>query len=135
MIYDVVDEDLNDDLIERACKVENVKLSKALNSPKYVVLDWRYYPIDKLKDILPSLDKDIIRDYCLDGKMVNNVEVLFEMFKYVEEEDEGNLWSDLVDNNRFISHEFYISQSYRQNFDIWVKMLHKPMLNTEVVSC
>jgi len=57
MILDAKDENITPELLKEAMKYdyEKVELSKAINSPYYIILDWRDYPVEKFEKLLDSL--------------------------------------------------------------------------------
>jgi hypothetical protein len=124
MIVKVNDIELNNEVLISAMKWSNNRSSieKVLGeSPKYIILDWRGVDISKIKGILPNLDEDICREYIQDTKQtINNIDVLFEFYKHLEYPDEIMLWDSLVDNH-IISNDFYLLNTYKQNFDILMK--------------
>ena len=124
MIVKVNDIELNNEVLINAMKWSNnrASLEKVLGeSPKYTILDWRGVDIFKIKGILPNLDEDICREYIQDTKQtINNIDVLFEFYKHLEYPDEIMLWDSLVDNH-IISNDFYLLNTYKQNFDILMK--------------
>ena len=124
MIIKINDKELTNKILIDSMKWSNNKVSieKVLGeSSKYIILDWLEVDSSKIKDILPSLDKDICRKYIQDIKQtINNIDVLFEFYKYLEYPDEIMLLDSLVDNH-IISNELYMSNTYRQNFDMLMK--------------
>lgn len=125
MIINVNDIELTNEILDNSIKWDNnrVSLKKVLGeSPKYIILDWRRFDPRNITNILPNLDKEICRNYIQCRKQtINNIEVLFEFYKYLEFPDEFMLWNSLVDSH-IISNELYISNTYRQNFDILMKL-------------
>jgi len=124
MIIKVNDIELTNQVLIDAMKWSNNRSSieKVLSeSPKYTILDWKDVDPLKIKETLPTLDEDICREYIQDVKQtINNTEVLFEFYKHLEYPDQIMLWDALVDN-RIISHDFYMSNTYKQNFDILMR--------------
>jgi len=124
MIVKANDIELNNEVLINAMKWSNnrVSIKKVLgNSPKYIIIDWRSVDPFKVKEILPTLDKDICREYIQDVKQtINNTEVLFEFYKHLEYPDQIMLWDSLVDSH-IISNEVYMLNTYKQNFDILMK--------------
>ena len=125
MIIKVNDIELTNEILINAIKWDNnrVCLEKVLGeSSKYIILDWRGVDPIIIINILPNLDKEICRSYIQCRKQnINNIAVLFEFYKYLELPDEFMLWDLLVDNH-LISNELYMLNTYKQNFDILMKL-------------
>ena len=116
MLVKLVDVEITKDLIKEGLKWRdrNVALKNAINKKKYTVLDWR-----DLKDFdFSLLDEEDLWDFnYLD---INNIELVYKFFNFIDQ-DEELLWNFLVDDH-IISHELYMKNTHRENFDILMKM-------------
>lgn len=117
--------EINEKTLKEASKLHNItSLKNILNSPKYLVIDWKDANIVDVKNKLKKIDKDVIIDYISDmsNQFVNNDEVLFEMIKYCDKKDPDLLWIYLVDNN-IIHNKLYELNSDIENFNILLKFV------------
>ena len=83
--------------------------SKKVNSPKYLIIDWKDADLSKLD--MSLIDRDVIDTFMCYKKYINNRELLGMIYKKIELPGEEYLWNSVVDNNRYISHEFYLKNS------------------------
>ena len=122
MIVKATDIEINKEVLEDSLRFERVKVEKAINSPKYTIIDWAGFPLDKFKELLETLDDEDFHEYFNFGKNVNNKEILLASYKKFDSESEEVLWNQLVDC-RVISDGLYQKQTYEENFDLLFKMM------------
>ncbi len=117
---------LNNDILERGFKwyEKNVSLKNAEKNNQYLVIYWDDLSVEDFEKILPTLDKYHISGY-LDTQNIDNKEIIYLMLKHVETPNEEYLWTRVVDSERLISHELYLENTYRENFELWYKVYKK----------
>ncbi len=108
----------NDETLELLRKTQNstATLSKKVNSPKYLVIDWAGVDPQSI-DFHTVVDLDLLDD---DG-MINDDEVIKEFYRRRELSNEEYLRNSLVDNH-IISDELYQKNTYEENLHIFCKM-------------
>lgn len=122
MIIDISKENITNELLVEGgkCFFTTITPKTMRNSSKYLVLNWDNLSVEQFLEVLPTIDKDHIRNF-LFSETVKNKDILFNMFKHIEEPNEEYLWNGVVDA-RYISNEMYLKNTYEENFDIWFKM-------------
>ncbi len=127
MILDAKNENITKELLEDALRYNRVKLSKAINSPKYIVLDWRGYPSEGFRELLDSLDEEVFNYYFSENiYLVNNPELLKIIYTKKSEDIIARkatpeyYWIRLVDWN-VISDDAYTKMSDNDRLDMCVK--------------
>lgn len=94
-------------------------VSKQINSPKYLVIDWR--GVDPTTIDFENLYNLEVMDDGYDEGFINDDEVLKAFFRFRETSNEEFLWSYLVDDN-IISDEVYQKNTYEENLNIMCKV-------------
>ena len=125
MIVKAIDTQITDDLLENGSKWSDrsVGITRAINSPKYTVIDWRGMKADDLD--LSKLDDERIDEYANAVELINNKEILLKIYKHLDTvvyRNEAVLWNSLVDCH-VISDELYHLQTYEENFNLYFKTI------------
>lgn len=123
----------NNETLKKCNKCHNVDLKRAINSPKYLIIDWTGV---KPEDIdFSNIDDDLMRDY-LSPKNINNKEVLGFLIQKYDKKDPELLWIYLVDFERAISHELYVKNTFDENMNVLMKITNflVPVATVEAVN-
>jgi hypothetical protein len=122
MIIDISKEVITNELLQEGQKWfwKDITKKTMKNSTKYLVLNWDNLSVEQFLTVLPNLDENHINNYLNSGG-IKDKDILLNMFKHIETENEEYLWNGVVDT-RYISDEVYQKNTYEENFDIWFKM-------------
>ena len=128
MIKSFNDLEFNEEILKQYLKTleSPAEHSKKVNSPKYLIIDWKGADLSKFD--INMINKDDICDLLCYPKYINNRELLGMLYKKIELPSQEYLWGRLVDDERFISHEFYLTNTYEENLDIYYNKLIKRVL-------
>lgn len=103
--------------IEMALRADNVEEKRAINSPKYLIIDWRGV---KPEDVdVKDIDIDLLREY-VEPRNINNKAVLMKLTNIVDLKDPEFLWIWLVDEGR-MSNQTYLNNTESENYDMLMK--------------
>lgn len=94
--------------------------TKACNSPKYLVIDWRDVIVEDLN--LVGIDPELLYEYVDNIEFINNISVLGHLINLTDRKDPETLWVLLVDNDHTISDELYCKNSFYENMAILKKV-------------
>ncbi|CAG7580164.1 MAG: hypothetical protein SLAVMIC_00279 [uncultured marine phage] len=97
-------------------------------TPKYFLIDWRGVTPEDVKPFLDDVEDWDLSEYMWGGKTINNLDVLYYMYRKIETRNEEHLWNELVDCHH-LSNELYMKNDYKENFSLFVKLIdfHLPL--------
>jgi len=125
MIVKAIEVEITDELLRLGSlwSDRGIDIKRATNSPKHTVIDWRGLNANDLD--LSKLDEDRLNDYANAVELINNKEVLFKIFNFLDTTmyfNEALLFNELVECG-VISNELYQLQTYKENFNLYFKTI------------
>ena len=117
MLFKYSDVNFNEEnkkIILKTIQIDTTVSNKAMRR-HFLLIDWRGADVS-------TIDFKWLVDNDYDEKYINDREVVKAFYRFRETPNEEYLWNKLVEDERVISNELYLKNTYEENLEILCKV-------------